>query len=576
MVFHSPFQNVQILRPLDEQGYRHGSVILPNDSILFQFSAVINNLTNPTFIRNVGTATNNGANLQAEVTFPVQTPISPIFDIVDPDTTLSCESIITLAVQDSCFQEGLLPQYSWTSRSVDSQQSLNFGGAEAIDGNRNTYWLTNSSPPTSCGVGNATGASGNTGINNPNNVIGAPDGNFARLDDQGQVLVIDLGETIAAGTPYTIRLRRSPTTGGTPTFRIAESGDGVNYRNRVDNPFSTNNTSFYNLNLVTEYDTRFVRFSNLVTWDLDIDAVEFQCCCTGAIPEALPHAIQIDLGQTEAVSGFTYLPRQDNSEGRIADYEFYLSMDGTNWGTPVATGTWTSGTDPEIVSFPSQTANYVQLRAISEVNGGNLTAVAELQVSGCIVKTTFAETNTQTNNGTCTDQSYNITRTWTTTDYCGNVFVETQNIIVVDTTAPVLLDIPADMTVPPSGIPEAPLLNCGNSVTNIALGKPATQSSVDFGQTADQVVDGDYTNNNQTTSEIEPWWEVDLLGVYQLDSIHVFNRTSCCQDRTDDYYILISKKPFTSTDLTTTLADPEVYSIFEGSEAQFPTNNEHR
>jgi len=554
--------------PLDEQGYHHGSVILPNDSILFQFSAVIDDLTDPTFVRNVGTATNNGASLQAEVTFPVQTPISPIIDIIGPDTILSCENIIVAAVQDSCFQEGLLPEYNWTSRSVDSQQGPNFGGEEAIDGNRNTYWLTSSSAPTSCGVGNATDATANTGVNNPDNA----DGNFATLDDQGQVLVIDLGEIIAAGTPYTIRLRRSPVTGGTPTLRIAESGDGVNYRNRADNPFSTNNTSFYNYNLVTEYDTRFVRFSNLTAWDLDIDAIEFQCCCTGQVPEPLPHAIQIDLGQTEEVSGFTYLPRQDNSEGRIADYEFYLSMDGTNWGSPVATGTWTSGTDPETVSFPSQTANYVQLRAISEVNGGGLTAVAELVVSGCIVNTTFVETNTQTNNGTCTDQAYNITRTWTTTDYCGNVFVETQNIIVVDTTAPVLLDIPADLAKTPSGIPEPPLLNCGDNVTNIALGKPATQSSLLSSTTpASRLVDGIYSNFNTTSVEVEPWWEVDLLAVHQLDSIHVFNRTNCCQPRTENYYILVSEKPFTSTDLTTTLSDPKVHSYFEGPQAQFPT-----
>ena len=123
--------------PLDELGYRHGSVILPNDSILFQFNASINDLSDPTFVQNIATATNNGSRLEAEVTFPVQTPISPIIDIIGPDTTLNCDEVIAAAVQDSCFQEGLLPQFSWSSRFVDSQHGPNFGGAEAIDQNRN-------------------------------------------------------------------------------------------------------------------------------------------------------------------------------------------------------------------------------------------------------------------------------------------------------------------------------------------------------------------------------------------------------------------------------------------------------
>ena len=162
--------------PLDELGYRHGSVILPNDSILFQFNATINNLSNPTFVQNIATATNNGASLQAEVSFPVQTPISPIIDNIGGDTTLSCDNVIAAAVQDSCFQEGLLPQFNWSSRSVDSQQGPSFGGNEAIDQNRNTYWLTSSSAPTTCGVGHAVNGIGNTGVDNPGNVIGAPDG----------------------------------------------------------------------------------------------------------------------------------------------------------------------------------------------------------------------------------------------------------------------------------------------------------------------------------------------------------------------------------------------------------------
>ena len=46
-----------------------------------------------------------------------------------------------------------------------------------------------------------------------------------------------------------------------------------------------------------------------------------------------PHEIQIDFGGTYNINGFRYLPRQDGVDnGRIGQYEFYISTDGINWG----------------------------------------------------------------------------------------------------------------------------------------------------------------------------------------------------------------------------------------------------
>jgi len=50
----------------------------------------------------------------------------------------------------------------------------------------------------------------------------------------------------------------------------------------------------------------------------------------------------------------------------------------------------------------------------------------------------FADVSTKTNNGTCSDFTYTITRTWTATDACGNVNTCVQTIEVVDTTPPVI------------------------------------------------------------------------------------------------------------------------------------------
>jgi hypothetical protein len=98
--------------------------------------------------------------------------------------------------------------------------------------------------------------------------------------------------------------------------------------------------------------------------------------------DPLPHEIQIDLGANYNVSAFLYLPRQDNTNGRIAQYEFYVSADGSAWGTPVASGTFPNSTAEQTVSFAAKAGRYVRLRALSSLNGQPFTAIANLQVRG--------------------------------------------------------------------------------------------------------------------------------------------------------------------------------------------------
>ncbi len=51
--------------------------------------------------------------------------------------------------------------------------------------------------------------------------------------------------------------------------------------------------------------------------------------------------IAISVGANYTVRGVTYLPRQDGSlYGPVAKYSFYVSVDGLNWGNPVASGTF--------------------------------------------------------------------------------------------------------------------------------------------------------------------------------------------------------------------------------------------
>ncbi|MDR3036407.1 MAG: discoidin domain-containing protein, partial [Kitasatospora sp.] len=102
----------------------------------------------------------------------------------------------------------------------------------------------------------------------------------------------------------------------------------------------------------------------------------------GDVP--LPHEIRLDLGTAAPVSGLTYLPRQDgNANGRIGGYEIATSTDGTTWSSPVATGTWTDDAQAKEAAFPTVTARWVRLRALTEAgNRGPWTSAAEIRVLG--------------------------------------------------------------------------------------------------------------------------------------------------------------------------------------------------
>jgi hypothetical protein len=88
------------------------------------------------------------------------------------------------------------------------------------------------------------------------------------------------------------------------------------------------------------------------------------------------------------IDGFRYLPRQDGcSNGNIAQYEFYISTDGSSWGSPVSTGTFANDASEKEVTFsPVVTGQFIRLRALSEVNGKPWTSMAELNLLGqCVV-----------------------------------------------------------------------------------------------------------------------------------------------------------------------------------------------
>jgi hypothetical protein len=112
--------------------------------------------------------------------------------------------------------------------------------------------------------------------------------------------------------------------------------------------------------------------------------------------------------------------------------------------------------------------------------------------------------------------------------------------------------------------------NCGDPV-NLALGRPATQSSVGYGGDPAKAVDGNtdgrYANGSvtHTFGSTQPWWQVDLGAVSALTSVQVFNRTDCCGSRLSNFYVFVSDAPMGGRSLAQLVADPAVARVLVDS-----------
>jgi hypothetical protein len=94
-----------------------------------------------------------------------------------------------------------------------------------------------------------------------------------------------------------------------------------------------------------------------------------------------PHEIIIELGAPTSIRGFTYLARQDDQvNGTIKEYEFYLSNDGRDFGQPAKKGTFGEGKEKKTVTFDPKPARFVKLKALSEINDQSWTSAAEIGV----------------------------------------------------------------------------------------------------------------------------------------------------------------------------------------------------
>lgn len=98
---------------------------------------------------------------------------------------------------------------------------------------------------------------------------------------------------------------------------------------------------------------------------------------TDSVP---PHEIVLKSDLPYRFTGLRYLPRQDGANGRIGQYEIYVSNDPNQWGSAVAEGTFESGASEQEILLTEKKGQYIKLRALTEQGGQAFTSVAELNL----------------------------------------------------------------------------------------------------------------------------------------------------------------------------------------------------
>ncbi|XP_019622324.1 PREDICTED: LOW QUALITY PROTEIN: uncharacterized protein LOC109468522 [Branchiostoma belcheri] len=103
---------------------------------------------------------------------------------------------------------------------------------------------------------------------------------------------------------------------------------------------------------------------------------------------------------------------------------------------------------------------------------------------------------------------------------------------------------------PPPKVKAPPKLGqCAASTTNIALNRPATQSSTAYEGAPGRAVDGNdspvYSSNSctHTAREANPWWRVDLGSSLCVDRVVVTNRKDCCSNRLNRFTVYVGDNP---------------------------------
>jgi PKD repeat protein len=131
-------------------------------------------------------------------------------------------------------------------------------------------------------------------------------------------------------------------------------------------------------------DSEETNYPGLATMSFDDDPETIWHTRWSTGDDLYPHEIQVSLGRLFRAYSFSYLPRQDGENGRIKEYELYVSEDSLDWGVPVMTGEFVNSASPQTITFEEPiVGKYFRLVALSEVNGNPWASAAEFSMTGC-------------------------------------------------------------------------------------------------------------------------------------------------------------------------------------------------
>lgn len=94
-----------------------------------------------------------------------------------------------------------------------------------------------------------------------------------------------------------------------------------------------------------------------------------------------PHWVDFDAASEKNMKGVVYTARQDGENGRVKDFEIYVSADGKNWGEPVLKGSLKNTGVPQKLMFGQPVkGRYIRFRALNEQNGSEYASGAEFSL----------------------------------------------------------------------------------------------------------------------------------------------------------------------------------------------------
>ena len=322
--------------------------------------------------------------------------------VVSFDPTLQSSFDVTLTVSD---KRGMSTQtlvdfivLPPTVESYSSQQNNNMNEAiYAIDGLKDTFWHTSWTPTNPSHphelVIDLGGLRNITGITYLPRQTGGENGLIADFEIYVSEDTSNWGDPVASGT-WTKSLDLK-------TVNFVTSKVGRFYKLKALSGFDNKEWAAVaeieaitgNLEIqyprVYDFDSQQTEVEKAVAVNaIDGDNETYWHTEWNGDTDQLPHWIVIDLGETKTITGLNYLSRQNPpnhtisglDNGRIANYEIYVSDDPNNWGTAVDSGTWTNAEGMKTANFTAKSGRYYKLVALSEVHGQKFTNAAEISV----------------------------------------------------------------------------------------------------------------------------------------------------------------------------------------------------